>query len=44
VQLIGLHGLPADRIDVIIRYAACSEACGNSDQADLHKAMSIMHI
>jgi hypothetical protein len=43
-QFTLLHGLPADEIDVIIKYVACSETCGNSDHADLHKAILRMYI
>ena len=36
-------GLPADEINAIIQYVACSGTCDINDHAELHRALLAMH-
>jgi hypothetical protein len=43
-QFTVVHGLMANDIGVIFKSVTCSGTSGNSDHADLEKAMPKMHI
>ncbi len=43
-QFTVAYGLMADDIEVIFKSGTCSGTSGNSDHADLHKAIPKMHI